>query len=234
MHRVTWDLRYAEPTLVPEKSSEGDEDFPQGSRAPMVIPGEYTVSFAKQVNGVISPLGQPQKFVVKIIAGSPTNPEDRIALIKFQQQVADLYRVFNGTEETSARLKDRAADLKRALLQAPAAATALFERAEKIEAANRDITRALAGDEVLRRRNEPVPVSIEGRINTILGEQYLSSSRPTATHLEQYKIASDQLAQQLRKLRSLIEVDLAQLEKDAEAAGAPWTPGRIPIWPEQK
>lgn len=234
MHRVTWDLRYAEPTLAPEKPSEGDEDFPQGPRAPLVLPGEYTVSFAKQVNGVVTPLGQPEKFTVKIIAGSPTNPEDRVALIKFQQQVAELYRAFNGTEETSTRLKDRVSDLKRALLQAPAAATALYERAEKIEAANRDITRALSGDEVLRRRNEPVPVSIEGRIDTILDEQRLSSSRPTATHVEQYKIASDQLAQQLQKLRSLIEVDLAQLEKDAEAAGTPWTPGRVPIWPEQK
>ena len=48
MHRVSWDLRYAEPTLAPEKPSEGDEDFPEGPRAPLVMPGTYTVSFAKQ------------------------------------------------------------------------------------------------------------------------------------------------------------------------------------------
>jgi len=27
---------------------------------------------------------------------------------------------------------------------------------------------------------------------------------------------------------------LAKLEKDMEAAGAPWTPGRVPEWQEQK
>jgi hypothetical protein len=29
-------------------------------------------------------------------------------------------------------------------------------------------------------------------------------------------------------------VDLAKLEKEMEAAGAPWTPGRLPEWQDQK
>ncbi len=35
------------------------------------------------------------------------------------------------------------------------------------------------------------------------------------------------------QLRQLIEVDLQRLEKQMEAAGAPWTPGRIPEWKDQ-
>ena len=35
------------------------------------------------------------------------------------------------------------------------------------------------------------------------------------------------------KLRQLIEGDLSRLEKQMEAAGAPWTPGRIPEWKDQ-
>ena len=108
-----------------------------------------------------------------------------------------------------------------------------IERANAIESSERQIQRALAGDEALRSRNEPVPVSIHGRVTTILDEQRLSGSRPTATHLEQYKLASGQLAEQLAKLRTLVEVDLPKLESDMEKAGAPWTPGRLPVWPEQ-
>jgi hypothetical protein len=37
----------------------------------------------------------------------------------------------------------------------------------------------------------------------------------------------------LAKLRTLAEVDLVKLEKDMEAAGAPWTPGRVPVWTEK-
>ena len=33
--------------------------------------------------------------------------------------------------------------------------------------------------------------------------------------------------------RSQAELDLAKLEKDMEAAGAPWTAGRVPEWSEK-
>lgn len=233
MHRVSWDLRYAEPTLMPETPSEGDGDFSEGPRAPMVMPGNYSVAFAKQVGGVVTPLGTPQNFAVKILTGLPGSPEDRIALLKFQQQVAELYRALNGTEESVKRLKDRIGDIKRAILQTAAAPPALMERANAIEATQRQIQRALVGDEVLRRRNEPVPVSVDGRVTSIMDEQRLSGSKPTQTHLEQYKTASDQLTEQLAKLRTLVETELPKLEGDMEKAGAPWTPGRLPVWPEQ-
>jgi hypothetical protein len=34
----------------------------------------------------------------------------------------------------------------------------------------------------------------------------------------------------LSQLKQLIEVDLSKLEKQLEAGGAPWTPGRVPEW----
>ena len=229
MHRVTWDLRYAEPTLAPEKPSEGDIDFGEGPRAPLAVPGTYTVSFAKEIDGAITPLGTPLQFAVKLLQGLPTNPDDRVALIKFQQQVAELYRSLNGAVESAQQLKSRIADAKRAILQAPAASVELMQRADRIEIGNRGILRALSGDEVLRARNEPVPISINGRVSTILDEQSVSGSRPTQTHLEQYKLAAAQLAEQIGKLRGLVESDMASLEKDMEAAGAPWTAGRLPV-----
>ena len=43
-------------------------------------------------------------------------------------------------------------------------------------------------------------------------------------------VAALEFQQALGSLRSLIEGDLAKLEKAMESAGAPWTPGRIPEW----
>jgi hypothetical protein len=37
----------------------------------------------------------------------------------------------------------------------------------------------------------------------------------------------------LNELRSSVEVDMRKLENDMEAAGAPWTPGRVPEWSEK-
>jgi hypothetical protein len=47
---------------------------------------------------------------------------------------------------------------------------------------------------------------------------------------DQYGIAGKEFEPQLAKLKKLIEVDLKKLEKAMEEAGAPWTPGRIPVW----
>lgn len=230
MHRVAWDLRYAAPALAPETPSEGDFDFEGGVQPPLVMPGTYTVMMATQQYGKITAVGQPLSFIVKPLEGSPTKPDDRTALAQFQRQVAGLYRAVNGASETADELKSHLKSIKRALLQTPAAGNALQNRADAIEAANNQILRALKGDEALRSRNEPVPLSIEDRVVTIMDEERLSSSPPTQTHLQSYKLAAEEFTQQLAKLHTLIEGPYTQLEKDIEAAGAPWTPGRIPSW----
>jgi hypothetical protein len=61
----------------------------------------------------------------------------------------------------------------------------------------------------------------------------MSTSPPTQTHRDAYTIAGRELDIELGKLRMLIEKDLMNLEKAMEAAGAPWTPGRVPEWRER-
>ena len=75
-----------------------------------------------------------------------------------------------------------------------------------------------------------MPSSISERVFSIVGEQRMSTSRPTQTQVDDYNAAAQEFQQALGSLRSLIEGDLAKLEKAMEAAGAPWTPGRIPEW----
>jgi hypothetical protein len=48
--------------------------------------------------------------------------------------------------------------------------------------------------------------------------------------MEQYQIGSDELALQIPKLRKLIDIDIRNLEKQLDAAGAPSTLGRLPDW----
>jgi len=57
-----------------------------------------------------------------------------------------------------------------------------------------------------------------------------STADPTQTMKDQYRITGEELEPQLEKLRQLVEKDLMKLETEMEAAGAPWTPGRIPVW----
>jgi len=57
-----------------------------------------------------------------------------------------------------------------------------------------------------------------------------SSAKPTEIQQSDYKYASEQFTDALAKLRTLVDVDLVNLEKALDAAGVPHTPGRIPAW----
>jgi hypothetical protein len=86
----------------------------------------------------------------------------------------------------------------------------------------------LSGDDVIAGINEPTPPSIVDRVQRIVYGHWTCTAAPTETHRRAYEIASSQFADVLERLRSLVSTDLATLEKKADAAGAPWTPGRLP------
>jgi hypothetical protein len=109
----------------------------------------------------------------------------------------------------------------------------LQDDATTLDKRTNDILRALSGDNAARQRNMNTPPSINDRIGYVVGAQRMSISRPTQTQIAQYNAAATDFENVLGQLRQLIEVDLARLEKQLEAAGAPWTPGRIPEWKNQ-
>ena len=85
----------------------------------------------------------------------------------------------------------------------------------------------------LSLRNFNLPPSINERVGSIVGASRMSTARPTQTQIDQYMHAAAEFEGVLSQLRQLIEVDLQKLEKQMEAAGAPWTPGRVPEWKDQ-
>ena len=107
------------------------------------------------------------------------------------------------------------------------------DEATELDRRTNEILRALSGDPVTRQRNMNTPPSINERVGYVVGAQRMSTARPTKTQADQYQAAAQDFEGVLSQLRQLIEVDLSRLEKQLEAAGAPWTPGRIPEWKDQ-
>jgi exonuclease VII small subunit len=64
-------------------------------------------------------------------------------------------------------------------------------------------------------------------VERIASDQWYTTQAPTTTHERAYAWASEAFEAELAKLKELV-VDLESLEERAEAAGAPWTPGRMP------
>jgi photosystem II stability/assembly factor-like uncharacterized protein len=230
--RAAWDLRYPAPSLR-EKSDEGEDFPPAGSKGPLAISGKYSVRMFQKVDGAVTELGGAQNFKVMAEGAGSLNESDRVALEEFQRRAARLYRAVSGALHTAEDVETRLKAIRSALRETPAGEKQLGTSADLIEQHDREILRALRGDTELQKRSEPVRSSISDRVNAILEGERFSLAKPTQSHIDDYSIAAADFTEQLAKLHALVEVDLAKLEKDMEAAGAPWTPGRVPEWSEK-
>lgn len=228
--RVAWDLRFpqTEPTTLATPEIAPWDRLPYG---PLAAPGRYTVSLAKRVDGVITPLGEPQKFAAVPLGTASLPPADRNALLAFEEKTGRLQRAVLGAGKAVEEAQSRIDHLKKALADAPNAKPELTTSLRAIELRLKDIQVELSGDSTIGSRNESTPPSLTDRVQQIVGGSWDATSAPTATHQRNFEIASAQFGPVLEKLRTLSIVDLKRLEDDAEAAGAPWTPGRIPTWP---
>ena len=197
------------------------------------MPGTYKVRLAKRVEGVVTPLAGEQEFVVVVDGAAGMNVADRKVLGDFQQKVARLQRAVAGTLEAANALTGRLDLIKRALDQTPGIDARWKDTARSLEKRNRDILRALRGDMAIRARNENTPISLAERVEGIVSAERFSLDSPTKTQRDAYTIASQELSEELVKLRALIEEDLRSLEKALDLAGAPWTPGRLPEWKDR-
>jgi hypothetical protein len=203
---------------------------PQGH---LVLPGIYKVALARRVGGVVTALGAPQEFAVAVDGAEGMDPEDSKALLAFQQRVSRLQRAVAGTLDAANELSERLDKIKRALEHTPGVEPKWQETARRLEKQNREILRALRGDQILRERNENTAESISERVGYIVASQRFSLARPTSTQQASYQIASQELTREVARLRSLISGEVRELERALDAAGVPWTPGRLPDWNER-
>jgi hypothetical protein len=184
-------------------------------------------------DGAVTELAAAQSFKVEAEGASAMSTADRAAQQEFQRKVARLYRAVWGAEHSADEVESRFKSIREALREVPVVEKDLGAVADSLQRRDREIQRALTGDRVLARRNENVPASIDDRVSAVMEGERFSLSKPTQTHIDDYNIAAAEFADQLAKLHALVESDLNKLERDMEAAGAPWTPGRLPVWSEK-
>jgi photosystem II stability/assembly factor-like uncharacterized protein len=235
VQRVAWDLRFpaSNPTSTKPAPAPTDNPFYQPPTGPLVVPGSYSVSFEKRVDGVLTPFGTPQSFVVESLGLQTLKAQDAAELAAFERKTARLQRAVLGAVETAEQAQEQIKVAKKALEDTPGADPALGVEARRIERALDELMTSLRGDRVMARRNTPTPMSTVDRVDAIVGTQWSATVAPTGTSRQAYAVASDAFEKQLATLRTLVETDLRALETAMEKAGAPWTPGRVPTWSKE-
>jgi photosystem II stability/assembly factor-like uncharacterized protein len=229
-HRVSWDLRY--PSTMPTQLTPGPTDNPFFSppQGPLAAPGKYTVTLAKRAGDATTPIGEPQTFEAVPLGNASLAAENREETLQFQQKVARLQRAVVGAINSVEEGLNRLDFVERALMETPGADQKLLDEARALEERLRDINDQLTGDPIRSSHNEPTPPAIADRVFQVVGGAWSSTSAPTQTHQANYKLAAEAFAPVLEQVRKAVGQDLVSLENRLEAAGGPWTPGRIPTW----
>ncbi|MCU0236695.1 MAG: glycosyl hydrolase [Acidobacteria bacterium] len=227
LNRLAWDLSY--PTPFPAKAEGKFNPLAKDDSGLMVMPGTYKVSVAKVIGNAVTPLGESREFTARVLANATLPAPDRPALVRFQQQVAELTRVLQGAMKLTGELNGKLAVMRQAIAALPGGHATLMGRAADAHAKLDEIVLAIRGVEPKASDEEipPAAVPLWSRLSTIIYNQYATTAAPGKAQEEGVRIVSEELAPLLLKLKRIAAEDIPALEKELDAARAPWTPGRL-------
>lgn len=228
VNRIKWNMEYASKDPVSFYTPPFYNPFGGESSGPKVAPGTYTVKMYKYFNGEKTSIGTAQTFKINSLDNKVLPAEDLAELARFQSKVDDLAGLIYGTGDAIGEINDQLKYIKDAILQLDD-----FEKfnsdISKIEIKIKAVRLKLSGDRTASKLDIGTPPSIRSRIGRIGGESFSSTSGPTQTHIDGYNIALEEFKPVLEEVRVIIEQDMKMLNDALINAGAPYTPGALPI-----
>ncbi len=225
-NRVTWPLNYAKReaiSLNPPTDTESEEESFDTSY--LAGPGTYTVTLYKQINGELTPQAGPVSFEVRALGEGalPVKPASEIAAFRseYQQFTQDLA----ATDMVLSKSLEKVRAMKRAFVEAKKPTSALHNGIYDAEQQLLMIDETMNGNSAKNEIGEdsgPSPKDAE-----FVGMAALITTYgPTGGHRKAFQRAKTQLAELKTELRKVTESTIPTLEKELQAAGAPWIEGQ--------
>jgi photosystem II stability/assembly factor-like uncharacterized protein len=230
--RMVWDMRYASPGPVSFSTPDPTNPYDQAENGYLSMAGTYKVSLSKFDDGKLTELVAPQPFVIKPLNVASLAAPDKKALDAFSKKVAGLRRATSAADSYRGELLNKIKFIKSAIIDAQVPHADLTGQVHSIERRLTAVDIKMNGDASLAKREFETPPSINGRIGAIEYTVWNASSAPTQTAINSFDVASKQFAQVLPELKAIDE-EIRKVETTLEQSGAPYTPGRLPVWNEK-
>lgn len=229
VQRLVWDFRTS-PTgpvaLAPPSDPAPWDAVDQGF---MVQPGTYTVTLYRYQAGQLTALGTPRTVKCEPLNLASIPVADQAALRAFNEKVAALARAIAAADAHRGKLAEMLPYLESAVLSVRDLAGSQLAELSALKAGLRKVNEQLVGDPVLTRFEGSARQSLKGRTDLITGALWTTTAAPTGTYERAYQEAQAAFGgvlADLRKLHERVQAFEAQLERQ----GAPYTPGRLPVW----
>jgi hypothetical protein len=229
INRVTWDFRYDPLTPVSNEPFDPTIPWNEPNRGYMALPGTYFVSLSRFLEGKFSQLAGPVEFICKPLNNTSIPAADRVVLDQFNRKTAELVRTLSAADSYKQELMNNLTYLKTAVLQSVNVPDSVYTEILDIEKSLKEFNRNLNGDDLRSRYEGNAPTSVKGRIELISGSLWITTAAPTETFIKSYDAAAAQTETLLASLKN-IDARVRNIEDLLEQSGAPYTPGRFPVW----
>lgn len=230
INRVTWNLRYQGSSPVSLKDNRFDP-LAKGGDGGLALPGKYSVSLGMVSDGQFKELAGPVEFTASVLENTALPVKDREELVAFQKNIADLNRAMQGAQRSIDELLERTESIKQAGHNTPGISSGFLIKAQQVSSKLESYQLLFTGktDKPSDEENLPGPVPLNQRIGSIIWGQWRSTS-VTKSMKDNYAILLEEFPPVLEMIRGVAEKDIRELEDELVRAGAPWTPGRVPVW----
>ncbi|MBT8298983.1 MAG: glycosyl hydrolase, partial [Maribacter sp.] len=226
IQRFQWDLRFTPQDPIDMGSSTFYNPFSGKDEGTLVAPGKYTVDLQLFKDGTLSSLVEPVEFNVVALKNTTMPAEDRMAKVAFQRQVAQLQADLSVCQDIIGETKKKLKYMKVAIERSEQPYGTFYTSLIDIENKLKDISIALYGDPVKYDLDMGQPQTPANRIRIMGYEQKYSTSTPTKTHQDNYEIAREEIDGIKKKVETIFNTDIKQLEEQLIKSGAAYTPGR--------
>jgi len=225
INRVAWDLRYPSPEAVGLKSKSSSSDSePAGF---LVVPGKYSATLAKELNGEITILNPPVHFDVVPLRKGVLKGSSHAVAAAFWRSYEDTVKISSAVNRSLGIELTRVKAMKKALSRATAAPGDLDDRLNKLRTKLQNLQEMLYGNRAKLQVGQMTRPTIGSRLFAVELGLEKSTYGPTPTHRKSLEIAKTQL-QKLKSELQKTRVKVSTLGKELLRAGAPWVEG-IPL-----
>lgn len=223
MHRLAWDLSYPSKWPISLESSGGQSWRSRGGF--MAVPGTYSATLHKQVDGQVSHLAGPVEFTVEPLRKGALPTMDPAEYTALRQEVEDMQIAMTATTNVLDQSMSKVNAMQTALTRASIEPGQLDARLYNLEQKLLDLEEQVRGNQSKEEIGERNPPSFQSRMFTAY-RGLNTTYGPTPTHRRNLEIAKEEFTQLRDQLEQIRTEEIPELEDALRAAGAPWIEGQ--------
>ena len=221
-HRVSWNLKTASKRAInPENSNPGNQ--PDGF---MVVPGKYTVTLSKQIDGVVTKLSEPIEFDVEVLRKGALEGAGPDKVVAFWEALEEMQRKMSAVSMAIKETRKRLEAMERALARTEVDPTVLNTKLHELKMELARLKLNFFGSKAKKEVGERTKPTIYSRLSAARMGTSNSTYGPTPTHIRSFEIAQKEFKALKSELTGIMERKIPAVEQELKKAGAPWIPGQ--------